>query len=346
MHYGVMGTTRSPSGFAGFFRNTGSTTNPRLGRGIRVLGAGATGAEFPGVNFAGGGEFAGPNGVVGYPTFANGAGVAGFTGTKGNIGVYGVATRDNTFAGLFQNFAPGNATGIRALGPGVTAADLSKFSSESTGGQFAGTHFGIMAVSTNGPAVSAIARGTADALFATGSSFLGGNVIVSGNLDVEGTLSKGSGTFKIDHPLDPANKYLSHSFVESPDMMNIYNGNVVTDGNGKAVVELPDYFEALNRDPRYQLTVIGSPATAYIADKVSGNRFAIKTSEPGVEVSWQITGIRRDAFAVAHPVVVEEGKNVAERGRYLHPEEHGMPASLGIGNALASRGGQSELIQP
>ena len=42
-------------------------------------------------------------------------------------------------------------------------------------------------------------------------------------------LSKSIGTFKIDHPLDPANKYLSHSFVELPDMMNIYNGNVMTD---------------------------------------------------------------------------------------------------------------------
>ena len=76
---------------------------------------------------------------------------------------------------------------------------------------------------------------------------------------------RATGTFKIDHPLDPANKYLSHSFVESPDMMNIYNGNVVTDANGEAVVELPDYFEALNRDPRYQLTVIGSFADAQIA---------------------------------------------------------------------------------
>ena len=81
-------------------------------------------------------------------------------------------------------------------------------------------------------------------------------------MNVTGTLSKGSGTFKIDHPLDPANKFLSHSFVESPDMMNIYNGNVTTDAGGEAIVELPDYFEALNRDPRYQLTVIGSPATA------------------------------------------------------------------------------------
>ena len=57
--------------------------------------------------------------------------------------------------------------------------------------------------------------------------------------------------------LDPANKYLYHSFVESPDMMNVYNGNVVTDKRGMATVVLPEYFEALNSDFRYQLTVIG-----------------------------------------------------------------------------------------
>ena len=84
-----------------------------------------------------------------------------------------------------------------------------------------------------------------------------------------GTINKSATAFKIDHPLDPANKYLSHSVVESPDMMNIYNGNVVTDAEGVAVVELPDYFEALNHDPRYQLTVIGSFGDAQIVARRS-----------------------------------------------------------------------------
>ncbi|HMB91945.1 MAG TPA: hypothetical protein VKP65_13915, partial [Rhodothermales bacterium] len=57
-----------------------------------------------------------------------------------------------------------------------------------------------------------------------------------GDVNVSGTLSKGGGSFKIDHPLDPANKYLAHSFVESPDMMNVYNGNAVLDAAGEAVV--------------------------------------------------------------------------------------------------------------
>jgi hypothetical protein len=153
---------------------------------------------------------------------------------------------------------------------------------------------------------------------------------VNGNLTVTGSLSKGSGSFKIDHPLDPANKYLSHSFVESPDMMNIYNGNVVTDDKGEAVVVLPDYFEALNRDFRYQLTVIGQFAQAIVSTKIKNGRFTIRTDKPGVEVSWQVTGIRRDAYANAHRIPVEEDKPVAERGYYLHPELFGAPKAKGI----------------
>src|SRR5580765_4722504 len=124
----------------------------------------------------------------------------------------------------------------------------------------------------------------------------------SGDVLITGTLIKGAGSFRIDHPLDPKNKYLSHSFVESPDMMNIYNGNIVTDNKGEAVVTMPDYFDALNRDFRYQLTVIGQFAQAMVMEKLNGNSFRIKTDKPRVEVSWQVTGIRKDKFADAHRI--------------------------------------------
>jgi hypothetical protein len=150
-----------------------------------------------------------------------------------------------------------------------------------------------------------------------------GNVLITGNLSVGGNVSKGSGDFKIDDPLDPANKYLYHSFVESPDMMNIYNGNVVTDKYGRATVVLPEYFAALNRDFRYQLTVIGQFAQAMVAKEIRHNRFMIKTNRPGVKVSWQVTGIRQDAYANAHRIPTEEEKPPQERGRYLHPELFG-----------------------
>jgi hypothetical protein len=160
--------------------------------------------------------------------------------------------------------------------------------------------------------------------------YVNGTVTV-GNLNVMGTLSKGSGSFRIDHPLDPANKYLYHSFVESPDMMNVYNGNVTTDEHGLAVVTLPDYFEALNRDFRYQLTVIGQFAQAIVLKKVVNNRFVIQTDKPTVEVSWQITGIRQDAYANAHRIQVEVDKPEYERGHYLHPELFGASEEQAVG---------------
>jgi hypothetical protein len=144
-----------------------------------------------------------------------------------------------------------------------------------------------------------------------------------GDVQVNGLLSKAGGSFTIDHPLDPENRYLSHSFVESPDMMNIYNGNTTTDHNGVAVVELPDYFESLNRDFRYQLTVVGQFAQAIVAEKVKDNRFTIQTSMPGVEVSWQVTGVRQDAWANKNRIPVEETKPERERGHYLHPDAFG-----------------------
>jgi trimeric autotransporter adhesin len=147
-----------------------------------------------------------------------------------------------------------------------------------------------------------------------------------GNVEVTGTISNDSGSFKIDDPLDPANKYLYHSFVESPDMMNIYNGNVTTDAQGDAVVALPEWFETLNRDFRYQLTVMGQFSQAIVSSKVANHQFSIKTDKPNVEVSWQVTGIRQDAWANAHRIPVEEMKSEKERGFYKHPELYNAPA--------------------
>lgn len=167
-----------------------------------------------------------------------------------------------------------------------------------------------------------------------------------GKVHINGNLSKSSGSFKIDHPLDPENKYLSHSFVESPDMMNIYNGNVTTDAKGLAVVTLPDYFTALNRDYRYQLTVIGQFSRAIVLRKIKDNRFAIKTDKPRVEVSWQVTGIRQDAYARANRIQVEEEKTGQERGAYLNPEAFGQPQEKGVGRAshqAATRQAEEEI---
>ncbi|MEU6885633.1 hypothetical protein ABZ918_10545 [Streptomyces viridosporus] len=155
---------------------------------------------------------------------------------------------------------------------------------------------------------------------------------VNGNMRVLGQLEKPAGSFRIDHPLDPAHKYLSHSFVECPDMANLYTGIVETDDMGEATVVLPNYFEALNRDFRYQLTPIGSPAQVAVTSEIKGNRFSVRTDQPGIKVSWQVTGVRQDAWAEAHRIIVEEDKPEADRNHYLHPAEHGQPESAGILN--------------
>lgn len=144
-----------------------------------------------------------------------------------------------------------------------------------------------------------------------GQTTVYGGETVNGNLAVNGFLSKTGGSFRIDHPLDPAHKYLQHSFVESPDMKNIYDGVAILDRKGRAEVTLPNYFEALNEDFRYQLTCIGRPALVYVSREIKGNSFVIAGGRPGMRVSWQVTGIRHDAYANAHRIVVEEEKPAA-----------------------------------
>jgi hypothetical protein len=107
-------------------------------------------------------------------------------------------------------------------------------------------------------------------------------------------------------------------------MMNVYNGNVFTDGNGVATVSLPDCFESLNRDFRYQLTVIGQFAQAIVQSEIAGNQFTIRTDKPNVKVSWRVTGIRQDPWANAHRIPIEEEKSEKTRGFYLHPELYGQ----------------------
>jgi hypothetical protein len=248
------------------------------------------------------------------------------------IALGAVSSADGGVAAEIRAQGAGNAKAIDALssGTGGTAHALRArlTNAASTGDAiyaYANSASAKAARFGNSSGTAVTLAGGTTALEATG------NAIIAGDLGVFGTLSKGGGSFKIDHPLDPANRFLLHSFVESPDMMNVYNGNVITDARGYATIDLPDWFEALNRDFRYQLTVIGTFAQAIVSKKVEHNRFEIRSSQPGVEVSWQVTGIRRDAWAEKHRIPVEVQKAPAERGKYLHPELYGAPAGKRIG---------------
>jgi len=154
---------------------------------------------------------------------------------------------------------------------------------------------------------------------------------VVGRATVYGYLHKAGGGFKIDHPLDPARKYLYHSFVESSEMKNLYDGMAVLNAKGEAVIKLPNWFEALNQDFRYQLTPVGGPAPdLHVAKEVREKQFKIAGGKPGMKVSWQVTGVRRDAFAKKYRMPVEETKPKADQGYYAHPEVHGQPPEKAV----------------
>jgi hypothetical protein len=149
---------------------------------------------------------------------------------------------------------------------------------------------------------------------------------------VNGTFTvSGAKNFLIDHPLDPANRTLTHSCVEAPEMLTIYRGTVTLDVKGRATVKFPRYFSALNSDISYQLTAVGAPApTLHVAREVDRNRFTVAGGTPGLRVCWQVTGVRQDAWAKAHPLRVDRAKRRKDRGRYLNPEVYGQPRSAAI----------------
>jgi hypothetical protein len=332
---GIYGS--SVSGYAGQFNGlvyvTGaengavySTTNTQYGAGVETYGTGQYGK----------GVVAGGTVYGVYASSDSGIGVAGSANT--GTGIYGSSVTGcaGQFNGLLyvtgaENGAVYSTTNTQ-YGAGVETYGNGQYGKGVVAG---GTVYGVYASSNSGTGVVGAAN-TGTGIYGSSVSGLAGqfngNVVINGNLSVNGNLAKTSGTFKVDHPLDPENKYLLHSFVESPDMKNMYDGVAKLDTKGAAVVTLPAWFDALNKDFRYQLTAVGAPAPGlYVAEKVSGNRFRIAGGKPGAEVSWQVTGTRQDAYAKAHPILVEEEKALADRGYFLHPEAFGKAADRGIG---------------
>jgi hypothetical protein len=261
-----------------------------------------------------------------------GSGVVARSGP--GVGVEAQSTTNAGVQGVSSNNASSGVHGVNfARGPGITGLSTSRpgvlgFSTDSHGVRGETTRGnGVRGISVSGNAVRGISTsGNGVAGKSTNGSGVRGaseNGLAGdfrGDVRVTGALIKAGGGFTIDHPLDPESMYLAHSFVESPEMLNVYSGTVTTDDEGGAEVQLPTYFEALNADFRYQLTAIGEFAHAIVSREVHDNRFAIQTDRPNVKVCWQVTGVRRDAWAKANRVVVESKKTSDENGRLLHPE--------------------------
>jgi hypothetical protein len=276
---------------------------------------GAVAAAVQGTHVASGN--AGYLGTSGFGVDGNGigsnTGVAGFSGT--GVGVYGTSSSP----------LPGAGTGVQ----GFCSVCAGVAGGSSTGFGVFGSTLGTI-ISPSAMAIDGYAPNGGIGVYGSSPTWAG---FFSGDVDVLGTLYKSSGAFRIDHPLDPMNKFLNHSFVESPDMKNIYDGIVTLDRRGEAIVELPAWFDALNGDFRYQLTCIGEHAPVYIADEVKGNRFRIAGGYDGMKVSWQVTGIRHDPYAEMHRIPIEELKPLDQRGKFLHPDVYRMPESQGINYA-------------
>ncbi|MBL7987938.1 MAG: hypothetical protein JNJ94_07750 [Chlorobi bacterium] len=281
------------------------------------------------------------NGARGIDVLQAGVGPGVFATSAGGNAVWGI-TSSISAAGVIGDNTFGEAVVGRNRGGNGVGAVVGRNDSSGYGVRGFNTKNGIGVLGQSGISggtgvagrfENVNAANTSDALQVSTNSAgnaarFTGNVVVTGNLTVSGTVAKGGGTFKIDHPLDPKNKYLYHSFVESDEMMNIYNGNITLNSQGEATVTMPAWFQALNTEFRYQLTCIGGFAQVYVADEMEGNQFKIAGGKPGMKVSWQVTGVRNDPFAQKYRVEVEVEKPAAERGNYLHPEAYGMYSTI------------------
>ncbi|BCM92151.1 hypothetical protein IAD21_04030 [Abditibacteriota bacterium] len=323
---GVITSTQSGSssmGVRGINNGTGSSSigvyGSQAGSGYGVYGTAPSGYGVYGLALHGTGvvgEADDGNGISGISN--SGTGLVG-SSTSGD-GVSGVGYNSGV-SGTGHNYGVSGTGFVGVTGDGDSDSGYGVIGTGSTGVQGSGRIYGVYGTGNTG-----VYGG-----ISTGGTYAG---YFSGNVHVAGNLSKLSGSFKIDHPLHPATEYLSHSFVESPDMMNVYNGNTTTNAKGEAWVTLPNYFQALNRDFRYQLTPIGQFAQAIIGQEIQGTRFQIKTDKPHVKVSWQVTGIRNDVYARQHRIRVEETKARADRGKYLYPAGFGTSSDQQIGPGM------------
>ncbi|MEO0069068.1 MAG: hypothetical protein ABIK23_08090, partial [candidate division WOR-3 bacterium] len=252
----------------------------------------------------GGGTFNTASGI--YATVAGGAGNTAsghYTAVAGGVG--------NTASGMYATVGGGNGNTA-----GGTLATVSGGSYNTASNSYATAAGGYGDTSAAEYSFTTNYHSVVPSSYSNSSAF-NGEVATASNQTRVGVLSKASGSFTIDHPLDPYHKILNHYFIEGPEMRNIYEGSVILDASGRAEVKLPDYFSALNRNPHIQLTGVGS-SDVYVAEKITGNRFVIG-GKPGMEVYWQVTGERQDVSAEAtrRMMPVEQEKTGELAGRML-----------------------------
>jgi hypothetical protein len=206
-------------------------------------------------------------------------------------------TGDITFANDLEINVDGSANGSKAI-----VINSSGDAFESNDGMIEGTHAG------SGP-------------------FTGGYWLKfsSGGSDVftvkgDGAVAKGSGSFKISHPLESKAEThnLVHSFIEGPQADLIYRGRVDLIG-GDATVNIDiesgmtdGTFVVLCRDVQ-SFTTNESGWTA-VRSSVSGNILTIEAQDPTStdSISWMVVGERQDDHMMNTGWTDEIGKVIVE----------------------------------
>lgn len=270
----------------------------------------------------------GGDGVYGEVTGSSASGVRGHAYDTG-FATYGVSgsADGNSGLGVAGYHLGASGQGIGVYGSSASAGGRGVFGYVANGTSNSAVQ-GVSAAS-NGNGIIGEATVGSSAYAIWGKAPQGVGVLCNGALQVTGNKM-----FRIDHPFDPENKYLQHYCSEGPEPLNVYRGNVVTDARGYATIALPDYFEEINRDPSYQLTVIDRSDDFILAKVIAetkDNAFTIRTSKSNVRVSWRVEGVRNDRYVRHYGAPVEVDKTDKDRGTYQHPELYGLPKERGFG---------------
>lgn len=344
--YGIVGESAGPTGtgIQGEARATGGSANTgvsgiaRGGAGQGVYGEAANTQNYTNYGVYGIARGAAGKGVYGesFGTSATAYGVLGVSlGSSQSIGVAGSGNKYGVYGAATSGYGIYGYGGAGSDGGGhfLSIADVGRAVFAEV------THASGVTIAVEGVADSSAGRGVqgdSDAVSGTPYGVFGDTdgfgfaVYASGN-----TGSSGTKSFRIDHPHDPFNKFLLHYCSEGPEPMNQYSGTATTGADGYAWVQLPDYFEEINRDFRYQLTVVDDSDSedfvqAKVSKRIRGNRFQIRTSHPNTEVCWEVKAVRNDAYVRHYPPQSVMDKPEGERGFFEHPEIHGFGKDLNL----------------
>lgn len=336
---GIYGSTVGAGAFVGVWGNTSTLypgvygTNQGGGPGVEGISGtdGTTGGAFGVYGLSYGSNSNGQLSAAGvYGLSITTTGVAGVSGSSGDPAIYGYNSNTGTgvwgqsangygvygymerpeAAGVFGTNARGGA-GVIGLGNSTTSPT----------GYFRNDTGGSSGVSLQGQcnAGAGVVGIGSTGVYGSTTAQNGNAGYFNGNIQVTGTVSGAAKHFKIDHPLDPAHKYLVHASVESSEMLYIYRGNVFLDSDGKATVQMPDWFQSENGDCSYNLTCVGGYAPVYVAKELEHNQFEIAGGKPGLKVSWQLNGNAAGRLRQTPPAAGGTGKERAGRRQIPRP---------------------------